>query len=465
MADDDAAIDPLTRRALARVGQVLREKWRIDRLLGLGGMAAVYEGTHRNGKRGAVKMLHVELSTDEDARRRFLQEGYAANRVQHPGVVSVLDDDVAEDGSVFIVMELLDGRSLGAVAEAQPGERLDLGTTLGVAAQVLDVLAAAHDRGVVHRDLKPENLFLTREGTVKVLDFGLARLAEHQRGATATRTGNAMGTPAVMAPEQALGNWAEVDARTDLWALGATLFTLLSGRLVHQAGTVQQLMLAAMTKPAPPLRSAQPEVPAAVAAVIDRALAFEREDRWPDAASMAQALREAAAGLGLGAPAALPTTIVLPAGSPVHAGSAPSLLGATVAVSPAAPRRNGRRAALAVAAGAVVCALVAAAALGSWSRPGRPVAALGVAPAPTVEAAPAPTAAATVTPAPPVVEAAPAPTAAATVTPAPPVVGAAPVAAPPAIPTAAPRPSAKAPPAPKPPGAPAQPADPFGAWQ
>src|SRR5262245_62598596 len=99
--------DPTLRRAEARIGKVLRDKWTIERLLGVGGMAAVYAGTHRNGKRGAIKILHLELSLDEDARRRFLQEGYAANRVEHPGAVSVLDDDVAEDGSVFLAMEVL----------------------------------------------------------------------------------------------------------------------------------------------------------------------------------------------------------------------------------------------------------------------------------------------------------------------------------------------------------------------
>src|SRR3954470_20296732 len=98
------AEDAVTRRANARVGIVLRGKWRIDRLLGVGGMAAVYEGTHRNGKRGAIKMRHLELSADGEARARFLQEGYMANKVGHPGAVSVLDDDVAEDGSVFLVM-------------------------------------------------------------------------------------------------------------------------------------------------------------------------------------------------------------------------------------------------------------------------------------------------------------------------------------------------------------------------
>jgi serine/threonine-protein kinase len=376
--EQELEVDPVVRRAQMRIGQVLRGKWRIDRLLGIGGMAAVYEGVHRNGKRGAIKLLHPEVSIDMDARRRFLQEGYAANRVEHPGVVSVLDDDVTEDGAVFLVMELLDGRSVGALAEAQPGERLDLATTLTIADQVLDVLAAAHQRGIVHRDLKPDNLFMSPSGALKVLDFGLARVHEHQGAAGATRTGNLMGTPAFMAPEQALGNWSEVDGRTDLWAIGATLFTLLAGRLVHQAATVPQLLLAAMTKPAPPLRSIQADVPAAIAAVIDRALAFDRDARWPDARSMQRALREASQGIPGFVPGARPfgATGATPA---IHS---PSLLGTTYALSPAARRSGGRRAALfAGIASAVLVGVLAIVAVASrGNAPSSPVAVAVAAP-------------------------------------------------------------------------------------
>jgi serine/threonine-protein kinase len=290
--------DPVSQRAQARVGWVLRSKWRLDALLGVGGMAAVYAATHRNGKRGAVKMLHLELSTNEEARGRFLREGYVANAVAHPGAVSVLDDDIAEDGSVFLVMELLEGQSVEAWASSHPGSKLSPGEVLGITEQVLDTLAAAHQKGIVHRDLKPENLFLTSAGQVKVLDFGLARLQD-LRGSSAhrmTTAGSAMGTPAFMPPEQALGNWDHVDARTDLWAIGASMFTLLTGRIVHEAENVNKLLLAAMTKPARPVASVEPTVPPAVASIVDRALAFERDQRWPDAATMRDAVRSARAG-------------------------------------------------------------------------------------------------------------------------------------------------------------------------
>src|SRR5262249_25006573 len=143
------------------------------------------------------------------------------------GAVAILDDDTAEDGSAFLVMELLDGAPVDAVAE-RAGGRLPMAAAIAIARQLLDVLAAAHDKGIVHRDLKPANLFLLRSGQLKVLDFGIARLRDPSPNALATGTGAMMGTPAFMAPEQALGRTADVDAQTDLWAVGATLFKLVS---------------------------------------------------------------------------------------------------------------------------------------------------------------------------------------------------------------------------------------------
>jgi serine/threonine protein kinase len=297
VADGDPAIDWTLRRAEKRVGTILRDKWRLDRLLGLGGMAAVYAATHRNGKRGAVKMLHAELSSDGDARRRFLQEGYVANAVGHPGAVSVLDDDMAEDGSVFLVMELLEGETVADRASKREGERLPVGEVIEIADQLLDVLVAAHAKGIVHRDLKPENVFLTTEGRAKVLDFGLAKLHAVASAGRATKTGTTIGTPAFLPPEQALGEWNRVDARTDLWAIGATMFTLVTGRLVHETDTVNKLMLAAMTKPAPRFADVWPGVNPELAAVVDRALRFEPNERWSSALEMQQALRRARAAM------------------------------------------------------------------------------------------------------------------------------------------------------------------------
>lgn len=292
-------------RARARIGQVLRGKWRLDSLLGVGGMAAVYAATHRNQKRGAVKILHAEVAAQPDAQQRFVREGYVANSVDHEGVVSVLDDDVSEDGCAFLVMELLKGESVSTVAERWPGQRMPLVDVLQVADELLDILASAHAKGIVHRDLKPENLFLTQDRRLKVLDFGIAKLHELAYGGSKTATGTLMGTPSFMPPEQALGEWSRVDARSDIWAVGATMFNLLTGRTVHDADTMQKLLLAAMTKPAPPIRSIDPSIPADVAAIVDRALAFQQKQRFPDARSMQHAVRGARAAV---AAAPVPST-------------------------------------------------------------------------------------------------------------------------------------------------------------
>lgn len=273
-----------------RVGTILRGKYRIDRLLGVGGMAVVYKATHRNQAEFAVKMLHPDLSLREDVRGRFLREGYAANSVKHPGAVLVVDDDIAEDGSAFLVMELLDGEGVETLFERK-GRRVPAREAAAIVLQMLDVLAAAHDKGIVHRDIKPANLFVTRDGTVKILDFGIARARDAAiSGEGATGSGLLLGTPAFMPPEQALAKSSEIDGQTDLWAAGATFYTLVSGQLVHEGDNSAQVMVYAATTHAGPLSAVAPQVPRVMAQVIDRALAFEKQLRWPTAASMRDAL-------------------------------------------------------------------------------------------------------------------------------------------------------------------------------
>jgi serine/threonine-protein kinase len=285
--------DPIAARAKQRVGATLKGKWRLESLVGVGGMASVYSATHlNNGKKVAIKMLHAELSIDPEVRDRFLKEGRAANKVEHPGAVEVSDDDTAEDGSVFQVMELLDGETLAHRFERK-ARSLVVEEILLIGDQVLDVLASAHEKGIVHRDIKPDNIFLTRGGTVKLLDFGIARIREYSAQTSNTRSGSTMGTPAYMAPEQARARWDEVDARTDLWAVGATLFKLLTGRVVHTAETVNEQLLSAMTQPAPPIATLVPTAPIPVLQVVDKALAFNKEDRWSNARAMQQAIRDA----------------------------------------------------------------------------------------------------------------------------------------------------------------------------
>ena len=195
----------------------------------------------------------------------------------------------------FLVLELLVGESLDTRLE-RSGGRLDVEEALRLIDQLLSTLVAAHDKGIIHRDIKPENLFLTREGQLKLLDFGIAR-ARDASGASATRTGSTMGTPAFMPPEQALGRTREIGPASDLWAVGATLFTLISGRVVHDGETANEILVAAATRQAPSLGAVAPWVAPDVVAVVDQALAFQAAQRWPSAVAMQHALRVAYRGL------------------------------------------------------------------------------------------------------------------------------------------------------------------------
>jgi serine/threonine-protein kinase len=286
---EDSDVDQFSR---ARVGSTLDEKWTLESLLGVGGMAAVYAARHRNGARAAVKVLHPNLSRHPEVRERFRREGYAANRVEHPGAVKVLDDHVIVDGpdagTAYLVMELLDGESLQDRLERGPpiGEK----EFLRIAEGVLEVLQAAHARGVIHRDLKPENLFFVKDDAVapagprvKVLDFGLARI---QEGQAITSYGLALGTPSFMPPEQAAGRLDEIDGRTDLFALAATGFRIRTGRRIHEGTNAVDLVRKMASLPAPRIRTVTPDVSESFARVIDRALEFRREDRYESAGAM-----------------------------------------------------------------------------------------------------------------------------------------------------------------------------------
>lgn len=324
-------------RAEERVGSVLHEKWTLERLLGVGGMGAVYAARHRNGARAAVKVLSPSMGRVPHIRKRFLHEGYAANRVEHGGAVKVLDDDVIQDGTdegtAYLVMELLEGESLGDRARREPplGER----ELLAIADGVLAVLDAAHTNGVVHRDLKPDNLFFARDperaGTqIKVLDFGLARLLE---ATETTIAGMALGTPTYMSPEQAAGKVDQIDGRTDIYALGSILFQLVSHRRIHDAAHTLGLVVRMATMPAPKIQTVAPDVSDAFARVVDRALAFERDDRYPTAAAMRADVQAALATL----PADESSLIVLPAW-PASTGQVPAS-----AVRPESERRDEER--------------------------------------------------------------------------------------------------------------------------
>jgi serine/threonine protein kinase len=316
-----------------RVGMTVKEKWKIDSLLGTGGMAAVYAATHRNGSRVALKMLHPTMSMDPALTARFRREGYVANTVNHPGVVRVLDDDMAEDGSVFLVMELLEGETADARAN-RLGGRLPLKDAILVMDALLDVLVAAHAVGVVHRDIKPENIFLTKDRLVKVLDFGIARLRDATApSAFSTNDGTLLGTPAFMPPEQARGRIEEIDALSDIWSVGSTMFALICGEIVHNASTPNEIMILTATTPARSLALAAPTTPTPIVEVVDKAVAFEKSQRWSSAKAMQHALRQAAFQGGQMSMPPPPSTEALGAGG--FAGAPASISGGYSAVSPA----------------------------------------------------------------------------------------------------------------------------------
>ena len=277
------------RVASERVGTVLKQKWHLDELLGVGGMAAVYAATHRNKKRVAIKMLHAELSLDEAIRKRFQREGYIANSVGQRGAVAVDYDDVSDEGLAFLVMELLDGETIEQ-RWLRKGRVLSPHEALSVVDQVLETLSFAHAAGIVHRDLKPENMFLTRDGVVKVLDFGIARVRELSTPQT-TLAGSAIGTPAFMSPEQARGRWQDVDGRSDLWSVGATLYTLLTGKFVHSAESAHETLALAATRPARSIAEQRSDLHPSLIRLVDKALSYDIAARFPDAASMQHALR------------------------------------------------------------------------------------------------------------------------------------------------------------------------------
>jgi serine/threonine protein kinase len=280
-------LDPAGRR----IGSSLDGKWKLDALLGVGGMAAVYAATHRNGARAAIKLFPFSVTTSAEFAERILREGYLANRIGHPAVVRVLDDHLDREREyAYLVMELLEGETA-----RQRVERTGPMSPIEAARYMIELtecLAVAHERGVVHRDIKPENLFLTEEGKLKVLDFGVARALDGT-SSSVTRTGALLGTPAYLSPEQARGRPSEVSARSDLYSAGATLLFLVAGEFLHEGESAQEIMVRAAWTPAKQIRERNLGLPEAIANVIDSACAFEQSDRFQTAREMRAALESA----------------------------------------------------------------------------------------------------------------------------------------------------------------------------
>ncbi len=188
-------------------------------------------------------------------------------------------------------MEMLHGTTVESLMRANHGV-LSSAAAIAIAVRLLDVLEAAHEQGIVHRDIKPANLFVTTDGDLKVLDFGIARLRD-ATSSTETSTGAILGTPAFASPEQAQGQTSEIGPATDVWAVGATLFAMLSGEFVYRGENSQQMLVRAATKEPRSIATVAASLPAEIASAIDRALAFRRQDRWPSAGAMRGALRAA----------------------------------------------------------------------------------------------------------------------------------------------------------------------------
>jgi serine/threonine protein kinase len=289
------------------IGRVLSNVYRVETKIGEGGMGSVYAARHVHlGKQYAVKVLSATIATNATAIERLKQEAIAASSIDHDNIVQVISFDRYADGAVFIVMEYLRGESLAARLERGP---IPLHLALAIAHQIAAALGAAHARDIVHRDLKPENVFLARRGQpdkagverAKVLDFGISKVkSADAEQVKMTRTGQLVGTPLYMSPEQARGE-TEIDRRVDVYALGVILYEMLTGAPPFEGRNYFELLWKHGNEPPTPPKHRNPNVhiPDEVEAVVLRALAKRREDRFESMEALSAALLEAAPDVAL----------------------------------------------------------------------------------------------------------------------------------------------------------------------
>src|SRR5262245_36749174 len=260
--------------------------------LGTGGMGSVYRARDAKlGRELAIKVLPEEFASDRDRLARFEQEARTASALNHPNIITIFE--VGETGGApYIAMEVVEGRSLRDLLD---DGKLPLRKTIAIAAQIADALAAAHEKGVVHRDLKPENVMVTKPGHVKLLDFGLAKLAaveqteETMRMAGQTRPGTVMGTVGYMSPEQAGGRAA--DFRSDQFSLGAILYEMLTGQRAFQKATSVETLTAILREDPPPIAQTNAEAPAPLRWIVERCLAKPADDRYDSTRDLARDLQ------------------------------------------------------------------------------------------------------------------------------------------------------------------------------
>ena len=275
-----------------QAGDLVAGKYRVDRILGEGGMGVVVAATHEQlEQRVALKFLRPDLVSNVEIVRRFLREARAAVKIQSEHVARVLDVGATESGTPYMVMEYLDGEDLSQVL-ADRGA-LPVEETVRFVLEACEAIAEAHSLGIVHRDLKPANLFLARRPSgrsiVKVLDFGISKVPSGGKDAATTSADALMGSPVYMSPEQMVAP-EKVDVRTDVWCLGVVLYEMLSTKLPFEGETMPELVFTVVQKPHLPLRPVRPDIPEGLAAVVDRCLEKNQAHRFASVAELARAL-------------------------------------------------------------------------------------------------------------------------------------------------------------------------------
>jgi serine/threonine protein kinase len=278
-----------------RVGEVLAGKYRVDGVLGAGGMGVVVAAYHLQlDERVALKFLLSETAANEEAMSRFAREARAAVKIKSEHVARVIDVGKLENGAPYIVMEFLEGSDLGAWLRQKGPMRIDRAVEFLL--QACEAIAEAHSLGIVHRDLKPANLFVVRRNdgndSVKVLDFGISKFTTGTPGdMSGTRTSVVMGSPHYMSPEQ-MRSSKDVDPRSDIWALGVILYELLSGQPPFMADTFPEICIKVATEAAPPLEQLRPDIPPNLLDVIATCLEKDKRNRYKDVADLASALQQ-----------------------------------------------------------------------------------------------------------------------------------------------------------------------------
>ncbi len=277
----------------ANIGRILQGKYELLRVIGTGGMGAVYEAQHLLIKRRlAVKLLHQEYAKQEWTMQRFKQEAIAATSIGHDHIVDITDMGITRQGEIFIVMEYLDGIDLAALLRRE--QRLSIQRSCHIVIQILSALEAAHSKGIIHRDLKPANIFLIEsshsEDYVKLVDFGISKMKQKKtEDHILTRTGELLGTPSFMSPEQAVGK-VDITPHADIFSVGVILYNLLTGELPFTGAALTIVLMKIMNDEPTDIAELRPETPPDLIAAVKKALAKTPEDRFKDAAAFRRAL-------------------------------------------------------------------------------------------------------------------------------------------------------------------------------